>query len=429
MVDAGSNVCITSDLGSLLDVVDIDPISISVAIDGSSSSFDDCITKRGVLPLSLSDGTTYFQPCYYCANLVETIISPAAILATSNVFYSWTQEGFRNPTIPGSLRFSSHDGLTSMHFPLRYQDGLYYCDTDVYTVDRDPVRPTCARTNALPTDTLPHPHRPAPKFVPTTRARQVESEVWALCFGSTGEGQLDALPKHVDGTPPVFEYHPFRHIDFKEQAYIRKQPAQKTAERLPECSSEFYMDFGFMRASHDDYQRPNKHTNQIVQSYDGYSSYLLVVDGTSRRVWVFLTESKTPPIAILRAFLTKFGLVKGVLRTNQGSKLTRSVEFRKTMMNDFAYTEEPTGANSPSQNGGAEIYNGTLAVKVRTLLYGSGLPAKFWSTALLHSVYLHNRLVHSSVGMTPYEAWYGRRPGVTFLKTFSSRVCVRQSGS
>ena len=107
-----------------------------------------------------------------------------------------------------------------MHFPLRYRDGLYYCDTDVYTVDRDPVHPTCARTTAIPTRT--QNHRPAPKFVPTTRARQVESEVWALRFGSPGEGQLNALPHHVDGIPPVFKYHPIRHIDFKEQAYIRK---------------------------------------------------------------------------------------------------------------------------------------------------------------------------------------------------------------
>jgi hypothetical protein len=94
-------------------------------------------------------------------------------------------------------------------------------------------------------------------------------------------------------------------------------------------------------------------------------------------------------------------------------------------MDEFTYTVEPTGANSPLQNGGAEIYNDTLAVKVRTLLYGSGLPAKFWSAVLLHSVYLHNRLVHSLVGMTPYEAWYGRRPDVTFLKTFGSKVCVQ----
>ena len=86
-----------------------------------------------------NNGTTYFQTCYYCANMAKTIISPAAVLASSDVFFSWTQEGFRDPTIPGSLCFTSHDGLLSMHFPLLYRDGLYYCDTDVYTVDRAPI--------------------------------------------------------------------------------------------------------------------------------------------------------------------------------------------------------------------------------------------------------------------------------------------------
>ena len=357
--------------------------------------------------------------------MVETIISPVAVLASSNIFFSWTQEGFCNPTIPGSLCFTSQDALLSMHFPLRYRDGLYYCDTDVYTVNRNPIQSTCARTNALPAQ--PQMHRPAPKFVPTTRARQIESEVWALRFGSPGEGQLDALPKHVDGIPLIFEYHQFRHINYKEQAYIRKQPARKSAERLRKCVCEFFIDFGFMGASNDNYRHPNK--NRIVQLYDGYNTYLLIVDGASCRVWVFLMESKTPPTAILRAFLTKFGLAKGVIRTNQGGKLAWSDKFRSTMMDNFAYTVEPTGADSLSQNGRAEIYNGTLAVKVCTLLYSSGLPAKFGSAALLHSVYLHNRCVHSLVGMTPYKAWCGRRPDVTFLKKFGSKVCVRQSGS
>ncbi len=77
------------------------------------------------------------------------------------------------------------------------------------------------------------------------------------------------------------------------------------------------------------------------------------------------------------------------------------------MLNEFGYVVEPTGTDSPSQNGGVEIYNNTLASKVRTLLYGSGLPAKFWSAALLHAVYLHNWLIHSAINQTPYEAWYG----------------------
>ena len=223
MIDGGSNVCVTGDLSSLLDVTDIHPITISIALEGDPASYDDCITKRGLLPLTLTDGTTYYQTCFYCANMVETIISPAAVLESSDVFYSWTQEGFKDPTIPGRLRFSSHDGLVSMFFPLRCHNGLYYCDTDIYTVDRDPVRVLCHRTTV---------RRPDPKYIPTTKARQVESEVWALRFGSPGEHQLDVLPNHVDGTPSRFEYHPFRHIDFKEQAYIRKQPAGKTAVRL-----------------------------------------------------------------------------------------------------------------------------------------------------------------------------------------------------
>jgi hypothetical protein len=280
MVDGGSNVCVTRDLCSLLDVVNIDPITISVAIEGAPTSYDDCITKRGLLPMTLTDGTIYYQPCYYCANMVETIISPAAVLASSDVFYSWTQDGFKDPTVPGRIRFSSHDGLASMSFPLHCREGLYYCDTDVITVDHNPVRSHCQRT-ALPPP-LPV-SRPPSKFKPTTRTRKLESKVWLLRFGSPGEDQLDVLPRHVDGTPLLFEYHPFRSIDFKEQAYIRRQPAHKKAEQIPGCASEFFMDFGFLRASTEDYKRPNKIKDRIVHSYDGYCAYLLIVDSESRR--------------------------------------------------------------------------------------------------------------------------------------------------
>ena len=64
LVDGGSNVCVTGDLGSLLYVVDIPPLTILVAIEGAPASHDDCITKRGLLPLTLLDGTTYYQTCF-----------------------------------------------------------------------------------------------------------------------------------------------------------------------------------------------------------------------------------------------------------------------------------------------------------------------------------------------------------------------------
>jgi hypothetical protein len=78
------------------------------------------------------------------------------------------------------------------------------------------------------------------------------------------------------------------------------------------------------------------------------------------------------------------------IRTDQGGELARSFALSDMVLWTHHYIVEPTGAGNPPQNGAVEIYNGKLAVHARTFLYGSGLPAKYWSAALLHSVYLHN---------------------------------------
>jgi hypothetical protein len=206
--------------------------------------------------------------------------------------------------------------------------------------------------------------------------------VWLLRLGSPGVHQLDMLPGRVTGIPSDFKYHPFHYIDHKEQASIKKRPAQRSAVRTSECKHRFYMDFGFMRASTSDYARPNKSTDRVVSSYGGYTSYLLVVDEASRMAWVFLTKSKDPPIDIVRAFLTLRGHSDGgCVRTDQGGELASSGAFRDLLLREFSYSLEPTGADSPSQNGAVEIYNDKLGIRTRALLYGAGLPAKncwFW---------------------------------------------------
>jgi hypothetical protein len=65
------------------------------------------------------------------------------------------------------------------------------------------------------------------------------------------------------------------------------------------------------------------------------------------------------------------------------------------MLKEFNYKVEPTGADSPSQNGGVERFNQTLGTITWALLYGAFLPAEYWSYALVQLVYLLNRLVHS----------------------------------
>jgi hypothetical protein len=85
LVDGGANICITGILDLLVDVESIALLPISVATTGSMASVDDCCTKKGLLPISLDNGSIYYQPCFYCKNAVETIISPQAIVAASDV--------------------------------------------------------------------------------------------------------------------------------------------------------------------------------------------------------------------------------------------------------------------------------------------------------------------------------------------------------
>jgi hypothetical protein len=145
------------------------------------------------------------------------------------------------------------------------------------------------------------------------------------------------------------------------------------------------------------------------------------VDKASRYVWEFLWKSKEPPIDLVLAFLAIHGSPDaGVIRTDQGGEFARSANFRTVMFTSKRYVVEPTGADGPAQNGGAKKWNHTLAVTTRSLLYGTGLPARYWLAALLHAAYVHNRCVHTTTKITPYEGWFGRRPDLKHMRVFRS---------
>jgi hypothetical protein len=137
LLDSGANICLTGILELLVDVESIASLPVLVATMGGSISTDDCCTKQGLLPLTLDDGTIYYQPYFYCKNTVETIVSLQAILAVSEVLVRWAQTGHKDGS-PGKVRFESESGLLSFRITLENRDGLYYCPTDVFTVEGDP---------------------------------------------------------------------------------------------------------------------------------------------------------------------------------------------------------------------------------------------------------------------------------------------------
>jgi hypothetical protein len=188
LIDGGANICFTGDLDLMFDVVEIPPLPISVALQGEITK-DDCCTARGKIPLQLDDGLIYWQDCYYSKNTVETIISPQAIVDSSDVFQSWHQTGYRNgDSTPGHIRFDSYGGLLSMTMTLVYHEGLHYCATDAYTIDHTPATRYSPALNRIAINVGDGPAKGSTcsHFVPTTKAKQVESEVWLLCLGSPG---------------------------------------------------------------------------------------------------------------------------------------------------------------------------------------------------------------------------------------------------
>jgi hypothetical protein len=114
---------------------------------------------------------------------------------------------------------------------------------------------------------------------------------------------------------------------------------------------------------------------------------------------------------------------------DQGGELAWSFAHFNVVLRTHHYMLEPTGANSPSQNNAVEIFNGKHAIRARTLLYGSGLPATYWSAALLHSVYLHNQLAHQVTRKTPFKGYVEIESDLAHLKLFGLRVCVKEGST
>ena len=87
---------------------------------------------------------------------------------------------------------------------------------------------------------------------------------------------------------------------------------------------------------------------RVVNTYDGYNSYLLITDAKTRYTWVFLTATKEPPTKLVNTFLDTNGLKAGyrALRIDQGGELWRSDSICHIAAN-AGYVMEPTGSDGP----------------------------------------------------------------------------------
>ena len=64
----------------------------------------------------------------------------------------------------------------------------------------------------------------------------------------------------------------------------------------------------------------------------------------------------------------------------------------------------------------------------RSMMKAKGMPARFYGEAVTTAVFILNRApTKALMGKKPFEAWYGRKPSVSFLRTFGCIGHVRKT--
>lgn len=442
--DIGANASVTNNKDSIILYRDIAPYAV-----GGIQKDDPAITctGKGYLLWKSKSGTNLLVPIYYCSEADGTIISPQSV----QNLYSTTYNGFHmfcdcdNKT--GHLKFYNRNGVDHVIFEAYSTNNLWYHDMSIPLNKKSPsttsfhhhqtfIHPTINRLNKTALHELWHQRliHPGKQCMRTIHKHVdgIDESLVGNCFYSCA-ACMHGKPRKSNRYPPCHEKHNRK----KYRTNKHKIPPSScqpdvTVEddlHIPNSSpgQHFHMDFGFVRGSKYTIKQDD---NPTVTSKDGYNSYLIIVDRASRYSWIFLTKSKHPPVTLAHKVLTKFKSTNPhrTVRTDQGGELGRSSKFSQ-MVAEAGFVLELTGAEASKQNGIAESPNRVYAQMMRCALYSSGLGPEYWSYALRMAVHVKNRLPHTSISSTPYQKLTGKKPNLSKLRIFGSRVCARIPGA
>uniref|UniRef100_A0A8I6Y7V3 Integrase catalytic domain-containing protein n=1 Tax=Hordeum vulgare subsp. vulgare TaxID=112509 RepID=A0A8I6Y7V3_HORVV len=160
----------------------------------------------------------------------------------------------------------------------------------------------------------------------------------------------------------------------------------------------------------------------ITPPTPGGRRYVLVlIDDRSRFMWVELLKTKDEAARAIVKFQTAAEVECGhklrVPRTDRGGEFTSATFYKHCK--ESGVQRHLTAPYTPQQNGVVELRNQTLLGMARSMLKAKQVPNQFWGEAVLTAAFILNRSFTRSVdNMTPYEAWYGRKPDVRFLRIF-----------
>ena len=154
------------------------------------------------------------------------------------------------------------------------------------------------------------------------------------------------------------------------------------------------------------------------KSIGGAEYFLTFTDDKTRYSWVYPLKTVFDCFLEWKALVeTSSGRVLKALRSDNGGEYT-SKRF-ENYLRSHGIRHEFTIPKTPEQNGVVERLNRTLVESSRSMLLDAKLSHKFWAEAISTAAYLKNRCPTTTIkGMTPYEAWFGKKPKVEHLGFF-----------
>ena len=144
-------------------------------------------------------------------------------------------------------------------------------------------------------------------------------------------------------------------------------------------------------------------------------------------MWVYFIQQKSDAFSCFKEFKALVEKQSGhslkILRTDRGGEFNGHIFIN--FCNDHGIKKELTVRHTPQQNGVAERKNRTIVEMARSMLQHKNLPKNLCAEAVSTAVYILNCSPTKAVlNMTPYEAWFNRKPTVNHFKVFG---CVAYS--
>ncbi|KAH9678769.1 hypothetical protein KPL71_025858 [Citrus sinensis] len=160
---------------------------------------------------------------------------------------------------------------------------------------------------------------------------------------------------------------------------------------------------------------------QRTPSLNGSLYYVVFIDDFTRMCWIFFLKHKSEVAQVFWNFKARVENESGcriqTLRSDNGKEYTSGAFNR--FCEEAGIQHQLTTPYTPQQNGVSERRNRFILEMTRCMLHEKNLTKQIWAEAASTAVFLQNRLPTRAVrDKTPFEAWYGYKPSLKFLRIF-----------